>query len=126
MPGPGVVRSPSSLGGYKYPCKQAPPVSFPAHCPSKSKSLSEFTASGNTWISEMKADVAWAGVRDASAMSLPGHLDPVLPSLEPKTLLSTSTSQRLAWELEILIWEIKFKKIMSHCPFLSARMQKSD
>lgn len=58
----------------------------------------------------MKADVAWAGVKDAGAMSLPNHLDPALPSLEPRTLLSTSTSQRLARELEILVLDIKFKK----------------
>ena len=45
----------------------------------------------------MKADAAWAGAMDAGAVPLPRHLDPAVPSLEPGTLLSTGTSQRLAW-----------------------------
>lgn len=61
------------------------------------KSLSEFTTCGNVWIQEMKADAVWAGAMGAGAVSLPRHLDPALPSPEPGTLLSTSTSQKLAW-----------------------------
>lgn len=38
------------------------------------------------------------------------HVPAKAPSLEPRTLLSTSTSQRLARELEILVLDIKFKK----------------
>jgi len=72
----------------------------------------------------MKANTAWAG-----AIGCWCHISVKAPQpcfAIPGARDLTDTSQRLVRQLEVLILEIKFKKIMSHCPFLSARTQKSD